>query len=184
MRLMMWIVGGLLVLSTQIVPVGCGDGEAPITCDAESCECRDRTNCDLDCVDIAECQPTCTAVGNECRGTCTAEDCEFRCKGAEKCEGLCGDSCYTSCSSVDVCRAETGDNSFYQCTNAGTCAAEIGDGSDVICTNVQSCNVRCVGTCTVVCLVTDTCNVECLEGERTNCGQGQYTCGLECPNAE
>lgn len=180
MRVVIWLAGALLILSTQVVPVGCG-GDGEVVCGGESCECTNRNSCDLDCVDIVACQPSCTSVGDECRATCTAEDCEFRCHGADTCAGHCGDNCYTACSSADVCRVETGANSEYNCTNAVSCAADLGDGSTAICTSVGTCSAQCVGTCTVICLLTDTCSVTCLEGERTSCGDGLYTCGIDCP---
>lgn len=181
MRINIFILGALLIFSTQAASLGCGGSESAIVCDEDSCDCRDRNFCDLDCVDIEGCKPSCTAVRDACDATCTAENCEFRCKAAGTCGGLCGDNCYTSCSSVDVCRVETGANSEFNCTNAGTCAVDLGDDSVAICTSVESCNVRCAGTCTVACIVVDTCSVECLEGERTNCGQGLFTCGMDCP---
>lgn len=182
MRVMIWVVGALLMFATQVASFGCSSGESTVSCDENGCDCSDRTSCDLDCVDVAACQPTCTAIKDECRAACTAEDCEFRCHSAEICEGLCGDNCYAACSSVSgICRVETGNNSEYNCTNTPTCAAEIGEGSVVNCLSVDSCNVRCQGTCTVICLLTGTCAVECIEGARLDCGQGLFTCGMPCP---
>ncbi len=183
MRATIYMVGVFLILSTQVVSVGCGDAESPIVCDEDSCRCMDRNTCDLDCKEIVGCQPSCSAVGDACRATCTAEDCAFGCHGAESCAGLCGDNCTTSCSSVDICSAETGANSTFTCTNAGNCAAELGADSRAICTNVDNCSIRCLGTCTVACiLVAESCLLECPEGvERTNCGQGLFTCGIDCP---
>jgi hypothetical protein len=31
------------------------------------------------------------------------------------------------------------------------------------------------------CMGRNFCDLECLEGERTNCGQGLFTCGIDCP---
>ena len=169
------------MFSTQVVSVGCGDELAPIVCDEDSCRCMDREFCDLDCMDIVGCQPSCSAVGDGCRATCTADDCAYSCHGAESCEGLCGDNCTIACSAAGICRAETGANSSYTCINAGDCAVELGDDSVATCTSVDSCSVRCMGTCTVICIDADTCSIECVEGERTNCGQGLFTCGTDCP---
>ena len=158
MRAIIYLVGVFLMFSTQVVSVGCGDALAPVICDEDSCRCMDREYCDLDCVDIVGCQPSCSAVGDGC-----------------------GDNCTIACSAAGICRAETGANSSYTCINAGDCAVELGDDSVATCTSVDSCSVRCMGTCTVICIDADTCSVECLEGERTNCGQGLFTCGIECP---
>jgi hypothetical protein len=38
-----------------------------------------------------------------------------------------------------------------------------------------------VGTCTVFCLDASSCNVDCEQGDRRICGQGTYTCGMDCP---
>jgi hypothetical protein len=178
---MMLIIGVLLVLSTQVGPLGCGEGEAPIVCDEVSCDCDDRNFCGLDCMDIAGCRPSCTSTGDACEAICTAEDCEFRCHSADTCGALCGENCIAICSAADVCTAETGANSEFSCTNTDACAAELGDDSVAICTSVENCSVRCLGTCTVACIFTGTCNVECVEGEKTNCGQGLFTCGTDCP---
>jgi hypothetical protein len=152
---MIWMVGALLMLSTQAASLGCSSSDSTVSCDENGCECADRTNCDLDCMDVAACQPSCTSIDDTCQATCTVEDCEFRCISAERCEGLCGDNCRVVCSgSQGICRAETGNNSQYNCTNVRTC------------------------------LLTDTCMVECIEGERLDCGQGLITCGMPCPEAE
>ena len=163
-------------------PLGCGEGEAPIVCDEESCDCIDRTSCGLDCADNAGRQPTCESTQDACEAECTGEDCEFRCRSAESCAALCGDNCLALCSTATgVCRVETGANSDFSCINSGTCAADLGDGSVAICSSAKNCSVRCQGTCSVACVLSEACSVECLEGERRNCGQGLWTCGMDCP---
>ena len=182
MRAMIWMVGALLMFATQAASLGCSSSASTVSCDETSCECTDRTNCDLDCMDIVACEPTCVGIDDTCQATCTAEDCEFRCLSAERCEGLCGDNCLARCSgSQGSCRVDTGNDSEFECTNFGTCAADIGDGSVTTCLNVESCNVRCVGDCDVFCLLTETCTVQCAEGEPLDCGEGHHRCGIACP---
>lgn len=182
MRAKIWIVGSLLLLLGQFASLGCGGSDSTVSCDEGGCECRDQASCSLDCGDIVGCLPSCTAVGDDCSATCTAEDCEFRCLSAENCDGICGDNCYMRCSGAkQTCRANTGVDSQVHCTNVNNCAAEIGDGSSTECINVTNCVVRCLGTCTVSCSITESCNIGCPQGEPQNCGGGRYTCGMPCP---
>jgi hypothetical protein len=181
MRPTIWLAGALLAVSSQVASVGCGSDSSAVTCDEGGCECSDRSVCELDCGDVVGCQPTCLGFGNQCSATCF-DDCEFRCRQGNDCGGLCGDNCYTHCSSVESCSVETGANSEYRCLNATNCSAEIGDASTAFCTAISnSCSVRCIGICTVFCIDVGSCSVECVQGERTSCGQGVYTCGTECP---
>lgn len=180
MRLTIWISGALLVFASQASTLGCGGGDSAVTCDETGCDCTDRSSCDLDCDDVIGCQPTCLAFGSLCSATCL-DDCEFRCRQGNDCDALCGDNCYTQCSSIETCRVEAGAGSEYRCLNATNCAADIGDDSSVLCTSVGSCSARCSGTCIVACVDTVSCSVECQQGERLNCGQGLFTCGMPCP---
>lgn len=185
MRAMIWIVGALLFSVSQVTSLGCGDSSNPsvdLDCSDGDCECKNVDSCSLDCVDTADCLPSCSGIRNDCAAECVAEGCEFRCHAAGNCGGVCGDDCYVACSSVDTtCRAETGDNSEFNCINSENCAVELGDDSVAVCTVVEACVVRCTGTCNVFCIDAGTCSVDCQQGDRLNCGQGHFTCGIPCP---
>jgi hypothetical protein len=180
MRLTIWLVGALLLGSSQGALLGCGSGESPITCDEDGCECRDRQNCVLDCGDVVGCQPSCTATKDMCSAECI-EDCEFRCLSAASCGGVCADNCLARCSSADTCVVEMGANSDFQCTNVSDCAVIMGDGSRAQCLQVNTCSARCEGSCIVFCGSASSCSVECPEGvDRETCGGGLFTCGMPC----
>lgn len=174
-----WIAGALLAVASGAASLGCG-GESSVTCDEVSCDCENRSSCELYCEDIIGCEPTCLAFGSLCRVQCL-DDCEFRCRQGQVCDGVCGDNCYTQCSSIDTCRVEAGAGSEYRCLNAGNCAVDVGAESSVLCTSVGTCSVRCAGSCMVACVDTGSCSVECLQGQRQACGQSLYTCDMDCP---
>jgi hypothetical protein len=182
MRATIWLMGTLLAVLSPVASLGCG-GEAPITCDENGCECRNRDSCTLDCGDLVGCEPTCSNFVNFCAASCTSE-CVFGCRGGGEadCGVVCGDNCTADCRGTPNCSVDTGSTSVFACLTSENCSAELGDDSTAECANVGTCSIRCEGLCTVACILeTTTCNVECMQHERVNCGQGIFVCGRECP---
>lgn len=180
-----WILGALFFFAGQGAVVGCGGSEAPVTCDEESCDCRSREVCDLDCGEIMSCAPSCLDFASACNAVCL-DDCDFDCRAGDRldgvCSGDCGANCNASCGSVGSCIVEAGPNSAFTCVNTINCAADLGDGSIANCINASgTCAIRCAGECQVFCELTDNCNVECVNEERRICGSGFIVCGPECP---
>lgn len=180
-----WILGVLLALVGQGAVLGCGSGESAVSCDEESCECRNREVCNLDCGEIMSCEPSCLGFDSACDAVCM-DDCEFDCRGGDRiegvCRGECGENCNASCGSVGSCIVEAGSDSEYTCVNAINCAATLGDGSIANCINVSgTCGVRCLGECQVFCDLTENCNVDCDNQDRRICDTGYIICGPECP---
>jgi hypothetical protein len=185
----------------------CPPGSAPCDkrdCSNSSCECKERTQCDLSCAsppchvkceERSACSATCS------NGNCKCEkeaSCSFAC-GSGPCHVDCGEgsTCNGVCSNGN-CRCEKGASCAFTCTSGPchvTCDKDnprcngVCSNGNCVCGEGSTCNFTCQGApCHVQCKKGSKCLVNCAAGAKANdpagciidtCEDGQP---VTCPN--
>lgn len=147
------------------------------------------------CGTPSACSPQAACAGGTCTYTC---ECGCTCApfacpqtGTSRCETKCapGTSCDTDCDVDGACVAVIDDaNAKIECKeHADSCNVQCGARSscDVRCDNEGPCSVTCGddAQCVLRCTARpSSCTLTCDEGQRTDCGNGVFTCQPSCPS--
>jgi len=169
MRKIAWVLAGRCWLACCWLAAGCGGGANVEECEPEgSCSCEPGTERATSC--------SCTG-GSNC--SISGDDIEFQCDGNAGCGLDCGTNCLVTCPGTTSCNVEVDDEAVVRCPGTAECT--------VTCSG--SCTLEMAGNATSLLTCegeADGADTDCvMEGcTPTECGDGVYACGMDCPPAD
>lgn len=160
--------GSLTLLFLIVWPfVGCSGAPGSRAVDIEECEPANACSCEAG----MERDTSCTCSGGS---TCeiAGNSIEFQCQGNADCGMSCGDDCLLTCPGTTRCDVHTGERAIIECPGTASCY--------VTCSG--SCELNMAGAARGL-LTCEGAGTECAFSgcTPTDCGDGVFACGLECP---